>query len=110
MKSVYRYTNYRQFLEDVKVDLKITYQEFAEKCGVSSNAFLIDIIMADKKMTFYRAIRLGNALRMPHAEILFLLALIGHNDSKDDEDEVFYIEMKNTALEEIVNQVSIDSK
>jgi uncharacterized protein (TIGR02147 family) len=89
MKSVFEYTNYRQFLKDYYEERKaasgFTYRDFSELTGMNSSSWLLHLIKGAKNLSPDTAQRIAKALRMGKAEAEYFELMVPFTQAKTSE-------------------------
>jgi uncharacterized protein (TIGR02147 family) len=89
MKSVFDYTNYRQFLKDYYEERKaasgFTYRDFSEMTGMNSSSWLLHLIKGAKNLSPETAQRISKALRMGKTEAEYFELMVPFTQAKTSE-------------------------
>lgn len=95
MRSIFEYTNYREFLNDYYKEQKektryFTYRYFSEKAGFKSPNQLQLIIQGKRNLTESALFRVAEVLKLNSAEMDYFRDLVGFGQAKSVEDKNFY--------------------
>jgi len=105
MRSVFKYTNYRQYLQDYyesrKKKEKISYREMAENGGMKSNSYLIEVIDGIKNLSLKKTFALASSMGLVGEEISYFSSLVGHNDAREKLERKHYREMLKYQKEKV---------
>jgi uncharacterized protein (TIGR02147 family) len=89
MKSVFEYTNYRQFLKDYyeerKAESGFTYRDFSELTGMNSTSWLLHLIKGSKNLSQDTAQRIAKGLKMGKAEADYFELMVPFTQAKTNE-------------------------
>jgi uncharacterized protein (TIGR02147 family) len=95
MKSIYHYTEYREFLKDFYEEKKTTttffsYRYFSQKAGFKSPNQLQLIMQGKRNLTDAALFRVAQALALSPAETEYFKDLAGFGQAKNPEEKNFY--------------------
>ena len=95
MKPIFKYIDYRQFLDDFYNEKKRTtrtfsYRYFAQKAGVKSPIFLKQVIKGERNLTRRMIEQFIPALHLNKKETLFFKNLVLFNQAKTAEEKQEY--------------------
>jgi uncharacterized protein (TIGR02147 family) len=97
VKTIYMYTDYRQFLKDRYAELKKTqrsfsYRYFSQKAGFASPNFLKLVMEGQRNLSQDGAQKFAQALKLGVKESRFFEILVHYNQSKDGAQKQSYYE------------------
>jgi uncharacterized protein (TIGR02147 family) len=97
MSNIYKYIDYREFLEDFYNEQKaenkaFSYQYFANKAGFKSKSFIKLVIDGKKNLTADSIQKLNNVLKLNDKSFSYFCDLIAFNQTSSIQQRNFYLE------------------
>lgn len=95
MKSIYEYTNYREFLRDWCTNAKakgkgFSYRNFARQAGISSSGFLKMVIDGKRNLAPETIVRFAKVIKLRSGEARFFEHLVMFNQAKTNDEKNHY--------------------
>jgi uncharacterized protein (TIGR02147 family) len=97
MTNIFKYMDYREYLEDFyhekkKASSAFSYQVFADKSGLKSKSFLKEVIDGKKNLTHESAMKINRVLGLGDRAFAYFLDLIEFNQAKSLDQKNYYFE------------------
>ena len=95
LRSIYTYTDYREFIRDTYNHLKstegVTLRDFARKAGFNTHTFLVNVIENKRSLTTDSASKVarGLGLKPEHRTYLELMVRFGNAKTVDEKNDVY---------------------
>lgn len=98
MKSVFFYSDYRQYMADYFEEKKSTqygysYQVFANKAGFKARDFIYRVIKGSKNLSITSSLKVAKAMSLKKKEIDFFQAMVQFNQCEVYEEKMHYYEL-----------------
>jgi uncharacterized protein (TIGR02147 family) len=95
--SIFQYTNYRTFLNDIyeekkKANSKFSYQYFARKAGFKAKTFIFKVLKGQKALPKSGVFRVAKALGLGKKETDYFEAIVNFLHAKSVDERDFYFQ------------------
>ncbi len=113
VRSIFTYSDYRQFLRDYyderkASDPKFSHRYFAMKAGVRSTGFFSDVLKGKRNLTPSLSAKFSAALKLKKSEAEYFRNLVGYTQSKSMEERTAFYEAMIAAADLSVKKIERD--